>query len=569
MLYRRPLKWYAHFVTASLHKNWSDVPHSALLEFKLAAEKCENTEQRARIEFELGETCIELARRTETPSEDVQNPMSRQYCQEALEHYDVTTDMITDKASSVRLSALLRKVFVLDKLNRNSRDGDTDNRILDIFHEIRALSPTVLVNGENFALRELLYCSGNDTRVMDCFSGLAPLQRLSLVIYADTDDFRILGPRDFNVLLLPAAIRTDRVSQLLELYHEMLDNFTLGKCEILWYDALVSAHIAIRSPLQLALDVLRQVSTYIFTSSEIEIGVCHETATDSVGCFILSASDVLYRQFRCSATSDEKAILLQEAEALPLQPLAQSAQMSPSDTTSYLIVLARMYKRIGTMQKYQEILQQAFDLCWAGLHDRTTANDLPSMRNLAKILAIGPTSLLREAEIVASAQVYYLGKLSDLHEFQKDEEIQDVPAIDATEGTVGYSTYESLSHAGALHIYQTFSQCTRLQIEHKCAGDERWGSWEGSTFMCLCCTSSILCQSCYDERIRRNKSDKVEGLVDFCCDSGEYLKAPLEGWKGIRDGVIYIENEKPIEVEIFLERVRDKWRQAWADFWKG
>lgn len=88
--------------------------------------------------------------------------------------------------------------------------------------------------------------------------------------------------------------------------------------------------------------------------------------------------------------------------------------------------------------------------------------------------------------------------------------------------------------------------------------------------MCLCCTASVLCQPCYDERLRRNSSPvRVGDGIDFCCDAGEYIKAPMDGWKGVRDGKIYIENEEPIEVDIFLQQIRDKWKRTWEEFWKG
>lgn len=237
-----------------------------------------------------------------------------------------------------------------------------------------------------------------------------------------------------------------------------------------------------------------------------------------------------------------------------------------------MLILAKMRRRVDSSQQYQETLQQAFEICWANLHDDAITNDMQSLVHLSKTVSAIP-SFQREAEILGSAQLYYLGRFSDLPKFSDSDKRVKPRQAEELEQTLDYSIYSSLQYQDALrssHWYST-PPCTRARLGHKCVGSDGWRTWEHSPmYTCLVCTTSILCQECYDERIKRNNTPDYAGdAMDFCCDAGEYIKAPMEGWKGVRDGKIYIENEEPIEVEAFLGQIREKWKRSWDDFWKN
>jgi hypothetical protein len=56
----------------------------------------------------------------------------------------------------------------------------------------------------------------------------------------------------------------------------------------------------------------------------------------------------------------------------------------------------------------------------------------------------------------------------------------------------------------------------------------------------------------------------------FCDGDHVYLKAPIEGWRGIKDGKLMIEGQDDVDFGDFLTNVRDVLcREAWDRFWAG
>ena len=48
-----------------------------------------------------------------------------------------------------------------------------------------------------------------------------------------------------------------------------------------------------------------------------------------------------------------------------------------------------------------------------------------------------------------------------------------------------------------------------------------------------------------------------------------YVKAPVDGWRGVKNGVIRI-GEEEIEFKEWLRSLKEeRWPKAWENFWKG
>jgi hypothetical protein len=63
---------------------------------------------------------------------------------------------------------------------------------------------------------------------------------------------------------------------------------------------------------------------------------------------------------------------------------------------------------------------------------------------------------------------------------------------------------------------------------------------------CPICAACGLCQECYDKRQEINAGDTAASWTSFCGQDHEYLKGPIEGWKGVKDGMIRISGEEPV-----------------------
>lgn len=559
-LYTQPLTSTSHLATAAVLETAfaaNEILHDELL---LAYEKCNDPTQKAEIHIRLSDV-----RQGQLSDDDDGSTEQKkhEFRVEILDHLNSAIDLIPDKTSYNRCFALMKKLSFLRKHNEFSHGSEIDREIIGIFHEIRACSPFFSFDRNHGSIleNEIRYYEGRYDLTVNFFVELTPVQRVSLIM-------DLLVFYDPNIYILPAAVVTGRVAEVADLYQEILQNLDLAGCStVRWYGILVNyLHRACRD-LQMSSSVLQRLLAIPFTRKETsrDKRISGNALGDAEG-YLRLASDILYQRFRYSSNPDAKALLLAEAESLPFQPLFQSVDISITVMLSYLVVLARMQKRMSSSQRYQETLQKAFDTCWANLHDDFMRNDALTLRYLSRILASIP-GLSKDAEIACSAQPYYLYKLSDEELLANARDREDVEELRGS-----YHTYELLDLWDVLDDSEYWAakpRCSRKEIGHRCPQNAEWENWTKPMYTCMCCAGSFLCQECYDERRKRNISSETEGKIDFCCDGGEYFKAPMDGWQGIRYGVIYIEGEEPLEFSVWLEQLRDKWKQAWDDFWKN
>jgi hypothetical protein len=67
-----------------------------------------------------------------------------------------------------------------------------------------------------------------------------------------------------------------------------------------------------------------------------------------------------------------------------------------------------------------------------------------------------------------------------------------------------------------------------------------------------------------------NATGKNSHWHDYCGPDHTYIKGPIEGWKGVKNGIIKIENEDPIPFKDWLQGLKDeRWPAAWERFWKN
>lgn len=89
-------------------------------------------------------------------------------------------------------------------------------------------------------------------------------------------------------------------------------------------------------------------------------------------------------------------------------------------------------------------------------------------------------------------------------------------------------------------------------------------------YLCIDCDDKGFCELCYAAlKADDNGTAPFEGRR-FCGRGHEHIKAPIEGWRGIKDGVMRIEGEEDVPFKEFLRSVREELcKEAWDQFWQS
>lgn len=73
-----------------------------------------------------------------------------------------------------------------------------------------------------------------------------------------------------------------------------------------------------------------------------------------------------------------------------------------------------------------------------------------------------------------------------------------------------------------------------------------WRAWKGrKIYQCLYCWDTLLCEPCYEKRMGFNAGVTIPPGENFCGNNHKYL-CPVDGWKGVKNGMVLIEAEEPL-----------------------
>lgn len=87
-------------------------------------------------------------------------------------------------------------------------------------------------------------------------------------------------------------------------------------------------------------------------------------------------------------------------------------------------------------------------------------------------------------------------------------------------------------------------------------------------YVCTICPDVALCKDCHAKRLAYNAGTEEPFGDEYCGKNHEYIQGPIEGWKGVFDGVIQIEGKEPISFKDWLEDLKTKkMKEAWDRFW--
>ncbi|KAI1841090.1 hypothetical protein JX266_012748 [Neoarthrinium moseri] len=318
-------------------------------------------------------------------------------------------------------------------------------------------------------------------------------------------------------------------------------------------------------------------------------------------------SDILVEEFRNTKDPARKFEAFKEMERLVTtvkESMGNEFDPTQSQTTIPFALMTRQIKPL----RFQEILQATFQGCLVALRDEIAGNDSVSFRTLAKVLACVP-GLQTEASIAATCQLYVVdmatykkeqrdsvseGKPDSSGESkgpseQENLQVSCLPngedaAVTAesasTQDNAGVDAQEPVGDTEAIpppnpeakelsREEQDSEEDLDSSASIQCGECSSWFSnWKDKpVYLCYYCTELTLCEKCYTEKINKENGKLPEPWRTLCPAGHKHIKAPAEGWNGVKDGVLRIGTSEIAFRAWLAELEAKKWPAAWDRFW--
>lgn len=357
-----------------------------------------------------------------------------------------------------------------------------------------------------------------------------------------------------------AAIDANEPEFFVETYHEiisLLDHFDAG---VPLRDHLVEWYYINGDDEASRAQCLAMLDSKLHTGNTDTYRFTNEDPEYTLYCALCALTDLIYEQFRATPERAAKAKLYEEAKGLMGRRLARDVTLQKTSQVHYKVTLARMARKIGPLHEFEDFLNQGFNDTIDALLDDVSWNDVWNLDLLAKVLSC-LDGLEREAQIALSA------RFSDV---QPEKE----SAADADDGEQGSDSGESDEEDDDGDVDSLPEDEGDLTEDATGCGRPRcevsWRAWKGrKIYQCLYCWNMIFCEACYEKRVGYNAGAAIPAGEHYCGKDHKYLRC-IDGWKGIKDGMVLIEGEEPFAFNDWVKELKEKkWPQAWEKFWMG
>lgn len=436
--------------------------------------------------------------------------------------------------------ALVMKAVALRRAEKNGEAACC-------YRDGRLCRPTIVPPGD---LHSELKChwwnDGDYTAIMDTLMhSFKPIERLNLLTSPTLVDDEEALP---SHLIQQAVAKTGRHEDMVKLYKEVIKTLDAEEAGSPLRYRLASTQVALNHDIPAAKVLLNQIFDSVHDS------MVYKLSDEDVIDVLMDSSDLitqlLLSDFRNSSSADDKVQIMLELKDIPNRSLSSCALVTPSTWHGVRLALAKMLQKIGPASEYQAVMNQVFEECLVNLCDSTDANDSENVFILGKLLAMMPgTRLRRYAELVIST-------------FQQDLNPAEKKETEKAEDDEKDSS--------------------KIYCNGHCLPVTKFDPWNQKLYVCLFCPNVAICESCHRTRMEWNSGSKPDDESDFCCDNGMYLKAPIEGYLGMENGVLSVtrianglgsehEGDKVEKIEFakLLQEIEVAWKKAWEDHWAG
>ncbi|KAK0373549.1 hypothetical protein CLIM01_09075 [Colletotrichum limetticola] len=307
--------------------------------------------------------------------------------------------------------------------------------------------------------------------------------------------------------------------------------------------------------------------------------------------------------FQKSRDPDYKTERLRSLAGLMQRPFPMHVpHLSTTFTMPYRLALSHMYISIGPLKKFHETLQSIMDDAFSGLGDSVDWNDHLCFFYLAQVLALlsralkNDEGLIRYARILGSAifsqrnSAHKGGTHSEGLDSNGQEEKTSAASVISSSKTLADSKsdmddQQPVQIVAGLRTHENGGENKMTEYESLDEGDildsvkidcdicrqksqlRGWGGRSGYIYL-LPASSVFVCGNC-QASIAKVKPEDLElkvgpfRIVEYGC-----LKLPIEGWRGVKNGILRLDGEEPVPFDDFLKKLQTEViKNAWDRIW--
>ncbi|EQB45411.1 NACHT and TPR domain-containing protein [Colletotrichum gloeosporioides Cg-14] len=231
------------------------------------------------------------------------------------------------------------------------------------------------------------------------------------------------------------------------------------------------------------------------------------------------------------------------------------------------IGLSYMYWVMGPKATFEETLRKLFKESFDALSDSIKWNDGTYVWTLTQALALlsralgNDDTLRRYARIVGSALLSRLTKSPEENESAGGKQrASHIPEGDehGSEGSSPEDEGDLLSDPG----YTCGGFCSPARPFR------RWG--DGSAYLYITFETGMICEECQTEYDAVKRGEGTGKVRYFHGIRHDYVKLPIEGWRGVKNGLLRLDGEEPVPFSSFLKKLQTEViENAWDRLWSG
>ncbi|KAK0615271.1 hypothetical protein B0T17DRAFT_382023 [Bombardia bombarda] len=290
--------------------------------------------------------------------------------------------------------------------------------------------------------------------------------------------------------------------------------------------------------------------------------------------------DSLLEEFLLATELSQKHSAHDEAEKI-LQRIKEMQPEFQPEQSQMSIPLSIMRRKLGPATSFFESADETFNGCIKTLTDELPDNDFSSFHVLSKILRLIP-GLEYHAEVAASCKYYKFqveaslggnGKDQDNIQDKHDEgpQDQDAEKSQSSAKSEGLELNQDVEESQNDGQYDFGDDNTSCDICGKTITNrDAKMTWMHT---CYYCTNTDFCDSCYTATESSSYTEQSIGDGRYpCLGEHKYIKVPVTGWKGVKNGKILYDDPKngatEIELKKWLEDLKGHWKIAWENYWR-